>query len=137
MARAAEPASLAGPVLANVNANAAQDADNVGNAASTSTDNTVTFDNTAPTLTVNQAAAQSDPTNTDPINFTATFSEPINTGTFTSGDVTLGGTAGGSKTVTITNPSADNKTFNLAVSGMSSGYAMSMLGGSVPSEPEA
>src|SRR4029079_16592993 len=42
--------------------------------------------------------------------------EPV-TG-FTASDVTLGGTAGGTKTVAITNPSNDNKTFNIAVNGM-------------------
>src|SRR5207249_3376468 len=76
-------------------------------------------DRVAPTVTVNQAAGQADPTNSDPINFTAVFSEPINTGTFTSGDVTIGGTAGGTKTVTLTEIAPhDGTTFNVAVSGI-------------------
>ena len=53
-----------------------QDAAGNANTASTSTDNTVTFDATAPTVTINQAAGQADPTNSSPINFTAVFSEP-------------------------------------------------------------
>ena len=48
-----------------------------GNTASTSTDNTVTWDNVAPTVTINQAAGQADPTNATPINFTVVFSEPV------------------------------------------------------------
>ncbi len=58
-----------------------------GNTASTSTDNTVTYDTTPPTVTINQAAGQADPTNASPINFTVVFSEPV-TG-FATGDVTL------------------------------------------------
>ena len=60
--------------------------------ASTSTDNTVTYDTTAPTVTINQAAGQADPTNASPINFTVVFSEPVTD--FATGDVTLSGTAG-------------------------------------------
>src|SRR3989442_1655387 len=50
-----------------------------GNTASTSTDNTVTFnapDTTPPSVTINQAATQADPTSSAPINFTVVFSEP-------------------------------------------------------------
>src|SRR5205823_141357 len=51
--------------------------------------------------------------------------------TFTSSDVTVGGTAGGTKSVTITNPSLDQKTFNLAVSGMTtSGTVTASIGAS-------
>ena len=53
----------------------------------------MTCDNARPTVTINQAAAQADPTNASPIIFTVVFSEAV-TG-FTAGDVTLGGTAGG------------------------------------------
>ena len=64
--------------------------DAAGNAsqASTSTDNTVTYDVTPPTVTINQAAGQADPTNAGPIHFTVVFSEPV-TG-FASADVTAG-----------------------------------------------
>jgi hypothetical protein len=84
------------------------------NAASTSTDNTVTWDVTAPTVTINQAVSQADPTATSPINFSVVFSEPV-TG-FATGDVTLTfSTAGGSKTGTIT---GSGTTYNVAVTGM-------------------
>ena len=46
-----------------------------------------TIDKTAPSVTINQAAGQADPTSASPINFTVTFSETV-TG-FTTGDVTL------------------------------------------------
>ena len=76
--------------------------DAAGNAstASTSTDNTVTVDAIAPTVTINQAAAQAGSTNASPITFTATFSEPVSG--FIAADVTITGTAGGTKTVTVT-----------------------------------
>ncbi len=69
-------------------------------------------DTTPPTVTINKAADQSDPTSSSPINFTVVFSESV-TG-FTSSDVTLGGTAGATtKAVT-----GSGTTYNVAVSGM-------------------
>ena len=82
-----------GTVTASLAAGVAHDAGANANSASTSTDNSVTYDNVAPTVTINQAAAQDDPTDASPINFTVTFSETV-TG-FATGDVTLAGTAGG------------------------------------------
>ncbi len=81
-----------GTVIATIAAGVANDAAGNANTASTSTDNTVTVDTTAPTVTINQAAGQADPTNTSPINFTAIFSEPVSG--FTAADVTITGTAG-------------------------------------------
>ena len=101
-----------GTVIASVNAGVAHDAGNNANSASTSSDNTVTYDNVAPTVTINQAAGQADPTGVSPINFTVTFSESV-TG-FVTGDVTLGGTAGAT-TGTVT---GSGTTYNVAVSGM-------------------
>lgn len=82
-------------------------------------DNSVTFnDTTSPTVTINQSGTQLDPTSALPINFTVQFSEPINTATFTTSDITQSGTAT-SVVWSITN-SGDNKTFTLAAT--SSGY---------------
>src|SRR6266540_2121534 len=89
--------------------------DAAGNTA-TSSAVTVTVDNTPPTVTINQAAGQADPTSTSPINFTAVFSESV--GDFTSADVTISGTAGGTKTVAVSGGPA---TYNVAVSGMTTG----------------
>ena len=58
-----------------------------------------------PTVTINQAAGQADPTNASPINFTVVFSEPVTD--FATGDVTLGGTAPGTLVGTVTSPSGD------------------------------
>ncbi|MFN3190749.1 MAG: Calx-beta domain-containing protein [Aureliella sp.] len=80
-----------GTVTAAVNLGGASDDAGNTNAASTSTDNSVTVDTTAPTVTIDQAAGQADPTNSLPIEFDVVFSEPV-TG-FTDADVTLGGTA--------------------------------------------
>src|SRR5437879_2721506 len=72
-------------------------------------------DITPPSVTINQAAGQADPTSASPINFTAVFSEPVSG--FSGAGVTIGGTAGGTKTVTV---SGGPSTYNVAVSGMSS-----------------
>lgn len=59
---------------------------------------TVVIDRTGPTVTVTQAPGQSDPATSGPVDFRATFSEAANG--FDSGDVTTGGTVGGSAMVT-------------------------------------
>jgi subtilase family serine protease len=77
---------------------------------------TITIDTLAPSVTINQAAGQVDPSTTSPINFAVVFSEAVTD--FVAGDVTLGGTAGGTPVALATNPSGDRKTYNVAVSGM-------------------
>ena len=69
-----------------------------------------------PTVTINQASGQADPTSTSPINYTVVFSAAV-TG-FATGDVTIGGTAGGTKVGTVT---GSGTTYNVAVSGMTTG----------------
>src|SRR5204863_5133301 len=71
-------------------------------------------DAVAPSVTINQALLQADPTNTSPINFTVVFSE--STTDFATGDVSLSGTAGAT-TGTVT---GSGTTYNVAVSGMTS-----------------
>src|SRR5216117_3921829 len=76
---------------------------------------TVFNDTTQTSVTIDQAAGQADPTSASPINFTAVFSKPVSG--FTGAGVTLSGTAGGTKTATV---SGGPSTYNVAVSGMSS-----------------
>jgi hypothetical protein len=104
--------SASGAVIASIPAGVAQNASGIGNNASTSTDNTVTYDNVPPTVTINQAAGQADPAFTSPINFQVIFGEPVSG--FTNGDVSLSGTAGATTAVVTGGPS----TYNVAVSGM-------------------
>src|SRR5882672_7664515 len=118
-----------GMVIASVAAGVAHDAAGNGNTASTSTDNSVAFDNTPPTVTINQAAGQADPTGASPINFTAVFSEAVSG--FTGANVTIGGTAGGSKTVTVT---GGPTTYNVAVSGMTSGTVSASIAAGVATD---
>ncbi len=59
----------------------------------TATSGAVSIDNTAPTVTVNQNAAQDDPTDTLPVVFDVTFSEPV--GAFAGSAVQNAGTAPG------------------------------------------
>ena len=83
-----------------------------GNGNGNFTGQTYTIDKTAPSVTINQAAGQTDPTSASPINFTVTFSETV--ANFATGDVTLSGTAGAT-TATVT---GSGTTYNVAVSGM-------------------
>ena len=101
-----------GTLVFAVNAGGASDAAGNTNVGSTSTDNSVIYDTVAPTVTVNQAGGQSDPTSASPVGFTVVFSEPV-TG-FGAGDVTIGGSASAT-TATVT---GGPTTFNVAVSGM-------------------
>lgn len=75
-------------------------------------------DTVAPTVTVEQAAGQADPTSDSPITFTAAFSEPV-TG-FEASDVDLSAsTAGGTLSATVTD-AGDQAAYTVQVSGMSS-----------------
>lgn len=67
-----------GNIRASILANAVQDLAGNSNSASTGTDNTITLDTTPPTVTVNQAATQVDPTRNSQVNFTVVFSEIVN-----------------------------------------------------------
>ncbi len=76
---------------------------------------TVSNDTIRPTVTINQAASQADPSSASPINFTVVFSEQVSG--FTASDVSISGTAGGTKTATV---SGGPNAYNVAVSGMTS-----------------
>jgi hypothetical protein len=104
--------TTSGTVIATIAAGVAHDAAGNPNIASTSTDNTVTYNISVLTVTINQAAAQPDPTNTSPINFSVVFSAVVTD--FATGDVTLSGTAGAT-TATVT---GSGTTYNVSVSGM-------------------
>jgi len=77
-----------------------------------------TIDKTKPTVTINQAAGQANPTNSSPINFEVVFSEPVTD--FIDEDVTVSWTTGGTKTVVVSG-SDEIYIYNVAVSGMNSG----------------
>lgn len=70
-------------------------------------------DETPPSVTIDQAASQPDPTNLSSINFTVVFSEPVTN--FFTGDVALSGTAGA---VTATVTQITGAIYHVAVSGM-------------------
>jgi hypothetical protein len=102
--------SAGGEVTCHVPEGAAQ-AVSTGNPNSESNTLSVTYDEIAPTVTVNQAVGQADPTNASTINFTATFNE--NVVGFDGTDVMIGGTAGATTAiVTGTGP------YNIAVTEM-------------------
>jgi len=107
--------------------------DTAGNAgttvAATTNASSVNVDRTAPTVTINQAGGQSDPSNTSPINFTVVFSESV--ANFSTGDVSLSGTAGAT-TATVF---GSGTTYNVAVSGMTGdGTVIASLAAGVASD---
>ena len=108
--------TAAGTVSVTVPAGVAVDASARTNVASTSTDNTVAWSPGGPTVTINQAVGQLDPTNVSPINFTVVFSTAVSG--FATGDVVITGTAGGTKTATVT---GSGTTYTVAVTGMAAG----------------
>jgi arylsulfatase A-like enzyme len=75
--------------------------------------NPAAADTTPPTVTIDQAAGQEDPTTNLPINFTVIFSKPVTN--FAANGVTLGGTAGA--TTAVVTGSGTN--YNVAVGGLS------------------
>jgi len=106
-----------GSITIDVAAGAAVDAAGNGNTAASQF--SIIYDSIAPTVTVEQASAQLDPTGSFPIHFTTTFTEPINVSTFTASDVLLSGTAGASTSEISQIAPHNGTTFNIAVSGMS------------------
>jgi hypothetical protein len=74
-----------------------------------------TFDVSGPSVTINQAASQANPTSGASIAFTVLFSAPVSG--FTSAGVTLSGTAGG---VLAASVSGSGVTYTVTVTGMSS-----------------
>lgn len=103
-----------GTVIASVVANAATDVAGNGNPASTSTDNVVRFDAVAPSVTIDQAIGQADPTDAGPILFTVKFGEPVSG--FTEADVSfIGSTSPSSLVATV---SGSGAAYTVSVSGM-------------------
>src|SRR6185436_10402936 len=89
--------------------------DGAGNTstASTSSDNIVTFNVVGPTVTINQAAAQPDPSNIGLIEFTVVFSAPV-TG-FSAADVSFAGSTLGGLVADILGSGAN---YSVIVTGM-------------------
>src|SRR5207248_1916900 len=103
-----------GTVVASIPAAAANDLAGNASLASTSTDNSVLFDNVPPTVTINQAAGQLDPTRVGPVLFTVVFNESV-TG-FTGSDISFAGsTVGGTLVATV---SGTGPTYTVSVTGM-------------------
>lgn len=89
--------------------------------------------NEKPTVTINQSSEQSDPANSSTINFTVIFSESV-TG-FTTGDVTLSGTAGATTGTVIETVPNNGTTYNVAVTGMNtSGTVIATIAAGVASD---
>ncbi len=102
---------LRGTVIVRLRASAVLDT--AGNPNAVTDGPTVTIDRTRPTVTINQLVGQPDPTNNSPILFAAVFSEA--TTDFATGDVTVGGTSGGTKVGSVF---SGPTTFTIAVTGM-------------------
>lgn len=118
-----------GTIIPQILGSQIQDVAGNNNSPSTSTDNSMTYDSTAPGVAINQATtesvgscsftAPSDPTNASTIAFKVAFSEPINASSFTTADIINGGAGGSSAlTWTITN-CGDDRYFKLVASGIS------------------
>lgn len=111
--------SASGTVTVSIPASAASDAAGNGNDPIAGLVINYVHDTTAPTVTVEQATGQSDPTGSAPILFTATFNEAIDTTTFSAADITFASTAGVvSASITEVAPN-DGTTFEIQVTGMS------------------
>ena len=89
------------------------DSDNLSLAA---TSDTFTVDNTAPTVTIDQADDQADPSANMIAYFTVVFSEAVSD--FDAGDVTLDGTATGTLLVAVASVGFDRTTYTVTVTGI-------------------
>jgi hypothetical protein len=108
--------TTAGTVIPSLDEALTDDGGSAVNDASTSTDNSVTY-NVDFDVTVNQKGGQADPTTSLPVEFDVVFSEAITPASFTTADITQNGTATGI-TWTITD-SGDATTFYLRATAVS------------------
>ena len=88
------------------------------------------IDRTGPTVTVEKAASQADPTSASPINFTIVFSEPVND--FTQADVVLAGTG-----ASVSALSGSGTTYTVAVGGMTASGQVTVTVGAGAAHDEA
>ena len=115
-----------------VHANAGPNDSTTFNKASTSTDNSITYDTTGPSATISPAAGQPDPASVAPINFSVQFNENVDPLTFDSSDISFtGSSAGGPLTAFVTPVNAT--TFDVSVVGMNTSgpVVASVSGGGV------
>ena len=105
--------TVEGTIVPSINASTVQDLAGDNNDASTSSDHSVTYDVTSPTVTINQAVGQLDPGTTLPINFAVVFSEEIDSSSFTAADITHAGSASGVEYAVTS--SGDNINFTVKV----------------------
>jgi hypothetical protein len=104
-------------VVVSIPADVVQDLAGNSNTASTSSDNSVDYDDQSPLVTVEQASGQADPTFVSPIEFTVTFSEEV-TG-FEESDIDFtGSTTPGILSAAI---NGTGPTYLVSVSGMRDG----------------
>jgi FG-GAP repeat/Bacterial Ig-like domain len=104
---------------------AAAVADSFGNPSTASSVTNVVADNTAPSVTIDQAPPQADPTSIQPVNFRVVFSESV-TG-LTSDDLSLTGSTANTSLAIVT-ITGTGTTYNVAVSNViSSGLVRASL----------
>ncbi len=113
-----------GQVTVDVPADVVTDA--AGNENDAADQFTIQYDSTAPSVTVNQASDQADPTNSTPIHFTAVFSKPIDPDTFTAEDVTLSGETGAEVAGIAEIEPNDGTTFDITVDSMTADGVVSV-----------
>jgi len=101
-----------GTVSINIPANKIHDSFNIGNDASTNTDNQITIDKHSPTVEIVRAASQNSPSNKAILYFDAIFSENVTN--FSADDIQLSGSAGAN----VVNISGTGPDYLVAVSGM-------------------
>jgi hypothetical protein len=97
----------------------AESTDSVGTTGA-ATSSTFTYDTASPTVTVNQAVGQDDPTDEQPVHFTAVFSEPVTGFGDDVGDVQLGGSGEHDSATALVTHTGGN-TYDIAVSGLGDG----------------
>jgi Ca2+-binding RTX toxin-like protein len=108
-----------GTVIAKVKTGAAIDSASNQSTASGTASVVFELDTTAPTVTINQAPGQNDPTMTEPVKFAVKFSEPVTGFGSGSEDVILSGTAVGQNTSwSVESGAVGDSEYTIAVEGL-------------------
>ena len=123
-----------GLVTATIPAGGIEDvAGNANNASPSSS--SVYYDASKPSVTIDQATTQNDPTNTSPVVFTAVFDEPIESVSFTGGDVSTSGSATRGAIDVVEVAPLDGTTFEVRIDLLTDGNVVATIPAGVVQDP--
>lgn len=123
-----------GTVIASLNDAATKDQASNDSQASTSTDNTVEVDATGPDVTIDKSNTQADPTIIGQVEYRVTFSEPIDSASFSCADIDLIASTATASCISVTN-SGNDIDFDIDIDATTIGDVVATIAADTVSDP--